>query len=315
MKKEKNRIQLLPENSWKKMLPLIKLAGEKECYEKSNFSDDYEFLEALGIFDSGVTGELTQSGKFLFDSLFICCDGRDKEILSDLLLQYPHTMAIQQYLWGVSDINVDQVLSVLKANKLWIYDSRKSLTHFLDLLNHVGIIKYNKKVRKLEILVPPDLENIPKNVFIHPSRPFSNIIWIKKILGECRGYIYWLDKHFQKEALEWLWEVADSNKIREIKILSLNLGDENLGSATKKYYKRFKREMLNKGILVKWATIDSKLIRDNHDRWIIGDRYLRNVPNVNTISSGQKSEMNKSENFEEALISFNDYFKIGQEVG
>ncbi len=74
------------------------------------------------------------------------------------------------------------------------------------------------------------------------------------------------------------------------------MGDVNLSSDARKYYRRFKQEMENKGISVAWATIDSKLVRDTHDRWILDDvGYLRNIPNVNAISSGQRSEMNLSE--------------------
>lgn len=305
---------LLPANSWKKILPYIKRSGEGEYLSKSDIGDDFEFLENLGIFDDQATGELSSVGRALFESIFIRCDGKDKEILSSLLLKYPPTTVIQQYLWGISDVRLEQVLSVLKSTGFWIYESQEPLTHFLDLLNYAGLIKYDRKKRQIVVLASPDTEVAPQNIFIDPSRPFSNIIWVKKILGECTGYIYWLDKHFQKEALDWLWAVADSNKIKEIKILSLDLGEKNLGIEARKYYKRFKQELSSKGVSVVWATIDSKLVRDNHDRWIIGKNYLRNVPNVNAISSGQKSEMNQSNNHDQALDSFNNYFKQAKEV-
>jgi hypothetical protein len=83
----------------------------------------------------------------------------------------------------------------------------------------------------------------------------------------------------------------------------------NLGADARNAYKRFKKEMNNKGIDVTWATIDSRDIRDAHDRWIIGkNEYLRNIPNVNAISSGQRSEMNYSENYDEASTAFASYW-------
>lgn len=306
---------LLPQNNWKKILPFIKIAGESRSIVDWDLKDEYKFLEDLGVFNSIEYGELSNEGKAIFESLYIRQDGEEINIIRQLLLLFPPTIAIQQYLWGSANITVEQVLTVLKTTGFWSYDSREPLTHFLDFLNYAKIINYNKKTRALKILISPDVPIVPKNIFIDPARPFSNILWIKRVLSECKKSIFWLDKHFQKEALEWLWAVADASKIHEIRILSLDMGDKNLGNDARKYYKRFKQEMDNKGITVTWAVIDSLLIRDDHDRWIIdGKDYLRNIPNVNAISSGQRSEMNYSNNYDEALHAFNDYWSKGVEV-
>ena len=305
---------MLPFNNWKKILVYIKKAGEDGCADHSQ-SDDYQFWEDIGVFDHSASGELTVAGRAIFEALYIRCDGEEVNILRQLLLSFPPTIAVQQYLWGVSSITVEQVLTVLKATNFWFNDSNEPLTHFLDLLNYVGIVSYQKKIRKVKILISPDTPYVPKNIFIDPKRPFSNIIWIKRILGECEQNIYWLDKHFQKEAFEWLWAISDANKINEIRILSLDLGDANLSTGAKKEYGRFKKEMGSKGISVKWATINSRDIKDAHDRWIIGgNEYLRNVPNVNAISSGQRSEMNYSENYDKALSAFIGYWKKATEI-
>jgi len=297
------------------MLPFIRTAGESRSVNRHELGDDYEFWEELGVFNSTAPGELSDKGRALFESLYIRSDGEEINILRQLLLSFPPTIAIQQYLWGVANVTVEQVLTVLKTTGFWFYESREPLTHFLDFLNYTGIITYNKKTRTVKILISPDAPRVPKNIFVDPARPFSNILWIKRVLSECKGSIYWLDKHFQKEALEWLWAVADASKIGEIRILSLDMGDKNLGSDARKYYKRFKQEMSNKGITVTWAVIDSALIKDTHDRWIIdGKGYLRNIPNVNAISSGQRSEMNYSDNYDKALKAFNDYWSKSIEV-
>lgn len=306
---------LLPQNSWKKILPHIQAAGERQSLTKVTIGDDFQFLEDIGIFQEGDDDVLTEAGRAVFESIFIRCDGKSLEILQQLLLQYPITAVIQQYLWGVKDVKIDQVLTVLKAKDFWCYSSAEPMTHFLDLLNQVGIISYSKKLRQIKVLISPDVPYVPKNVFIDPNRPFSNILWIKRILNECKGSILWFDKHFQKEALEWLWAVADANRITEIKLLSLDLGDVNLGSEARKSYKRFKQEMLAKGINVVWSVIDSKLVRDSHDRWILdGSGYLRNIPNVNAISSGQRSEMSASENYDQVLPVFEEYWLKSQEI-
>jgi hypothetical protein len=306
---------LLPQNNWKKVLPYVKTAGENGSVSQSDLGDDYIFWEELGVFNPTASGELSDAGRAIFEALYIRCDGGEKELLKNLLLSFPPTIAIQQYLWGVSNITVEQVLTVLKVAGFWFYDSNEPLTHLLDFLNYAEIIIYNKKTRLVSILISPDTQRAPKNIFLDPSRPFSNILWVKRILSECDDGIYWLDKHFQKEGLEWLWAIADSERISEIRILSLDMGDTNLNPDARKYYRRFKQEMANKGITVIWATIDSKLIRDTHDRWVL-DRvgYLRNIPNVNAISSGQRSEMNLSENYDEARKAFDEYWLKSREI-
>ncbi len=310
-----SQIPLLPQNNWKKILPCIQAAGERQSVSKATMGDDFQFLLDIGIFQEGDDDVLTETGRALFESAFIRRDGKDIEILQQLLLRYPVTAAIQQYLWGVKDAKIEQVLTVLKATGFWLYSSVEPMTHFLDLLNQAEVISYSKKLRQVRVLISPDVPYVPKNVFIDPNRPFSNILWIKRILAECKGSILWFDKHFQKEALEWLWAVADANKVTEIKLLSLDLGDANLNSEARKSYKRFKQEMLTKGINVTWSVIDSKLVRDSHDRWILdGSGYLRNVPNVNAISSGQRSEMSASENYGQVLPLFESYWASSQEV-
>ncbi len=306
---------LLPQNNWKKILPYIQAAGENGSIDRHDLGDDYSFWEELGVFEKFATGELSEIGKAIFESLYIRRDGQETEMIKHLLLSFPPTIALQQYLWGVPNVNVDQTLTVLKTTGFWFYDSREPLTHFLDLLNYAGVISYNKKNRAVKILISPDTSRAPRNIFIDPSRPFSNILWIKRVLSECEGTIFWLDKHFQKEGLEWLWSIADAEKIKEIRILSLDMGDVNLRSDARKYFKRFKQEMDAKGIKASWITIDSKQIRDAHDRWILDEvGYLRNIPNVNAISSGQRSEMNLSENYDDARNAFEEYCSKGVEI-
>ncbi len=304
---------MFPQVSWKNMLEYIKISwewGSPDCSW-----DDRKFLENLWVFDLICTSELTDIGKKLFEEVYIYSRGWDIEILQSLFLNFPLTDVLQQYFWGVSKVSIEQIISVLKMTGYWYYDWNTPLIHFLNILNKVGIIKYQKSKREITFLLSPNTDSVPKNVFIDPSRPYSNTLWLKRILWECETSIYWLDKHFQSQWLEWLWSTADSNKIKKIYILSLDLWDWNLSKSTRKEYRRFKKELDNKGIEATWSTIDSKEIRDTHDRWIIwGNGYLRNVPNINAISSGQRSEMSISENYDEALKAFNNYWKKAIEV-
>lgn len=307
---------MLPAHPWNQIKPFIKAAGERDYVSPIDLGDEYYFLCDLGIMDAVNTGELTNSGRVLFEAAYIRRDSIEEEkILQDLLLGFPPTQAIQQYLWGVLDITPDQVLTVLKTTGFWIFEDKRLLTHLLDLLNLVKIIKYDRKNRKVVILISPDTVNVPRSVYIDPLRPYGNVYWIKRLLAECEGFIYWFDKHFMKEAFDWIYAIADANKINEIKILSLNLGEVNLNKQAKKDYKKLKDELAQKKIAIEWRVIDSDKVKDVHDRWIMGDKgYIRNVPDVNSILSGKRSEMVSSDNYEEVLSAFIDYWGLGVEV-
>lgn len=307
---------MLPAHPWNQIKPYIKAAGEGEYVSLFDLGDEYKFLCDLGIIDEVNTGELTNSGRVLFEAAYIRRDSVEEEsVLQGLLLGFPPTQVIQQYLWGVLDITPDQVLTVLKTTGFWIFEDKRLLTHFLGLLNLAKIVKYDRKNRKVAILISPDTSSVPRSVYIDPSRPYGNVYWAKRLLAECDGFIYWLDKHFMKEAFDWIYAIADANKINEVKILSLDLGEANLNKQAKKDYKKLKDELTQRKIAIEWRTIDSDKVKNVHDRWIMGDKgYIRNVPNVNTILSGKRSEMVSSDNYSEVLSAFLDYWNLGVEV-
>jgi len=94
-----------------------------------------------------------------------------------------------------------------------------------------------------------------------------------------------------------------------------DLGEDNLNKDVRNLYKRLKQELSLKGVQLIWSIIDSKSIKDSHDRWIIGGKdTVWNVPNVNAISSGQRSELNRSENYKQILEAFNQYWGLSTEV-
>ena len=307
---------MLPTHTWSQIRQFIKPIGEGEPVSRLDLGDEYDFLCDLGIIDSINTGELTDVGKTLFESAFIRCDQVEEEkILQELLISFPPTQAILQYLWGVSNITPDQVLTVLKTTDFWIFDDKRLLTHFLNLLNLVKIIKYDRKNRRVVMLINPNILKAPRSIYIDPTMPYGNIFWFKRVLAECEGYIYWFDKHFMKEAFDWIYAISDANKISEVKILSLDLGEGNLNKHAKKDYRRLKDELSKKKISIEWRTIDSDKVRDVHDRWVIGNNdYVRNVPDVNTILSGKRSELVNTDNHDKILSAFMGYWDQGVEV-
>lgn len=306
----------LPIQNWNIMKNIIKVLGEenKPLLVYPSNQNRFLFLQELRIVDDDYL--LTPIGKKLFHCMFIRMDNEsERVILRDLLSTLPSFITLQQNLWGLEHVSIDQVVTVLKSTNLWEGNSKESLTNFLDFLNYVGLITYNRRKREIKIKEPISLSKVSTSFFIDPKRPFSNILGIESILAKCEGSIYWFDKHFQKEGLEWLLSVADVNKINKIRILSLDLGDKNIRKEVVKLYKRLKTELKYKNIDLLWNVIDSKFVKDSHDRWIFDDKQnIWNIPNVNAISSGQQSEILKSGGYIEIAKSFENYWKESNEV-
>jgi hypothetical protein len=128
------------------------------------------------------------------------------------------------------------------------------------------------------------------------------------VLAEGEGSLSWLDKHFTTAALEALWEAVDGNRVSNVRILSLFMEDYHSGRKVKRDFGHLRTELANRGVTLEWRVIDSTLIRDTHDRWIVSDTSARNIPNVNAIFSGQHSELNASHQREELKTLFDGYW-------
>ena len=306
---------LLPQGPWSAYEKIIKSLAEGEEADASY--DDLNFLRSINFVTPTLLAvALTELGASYYDNKFIKCDSNkaDDELRGGLL-QFPPCEAILQLLFGVKTPKKDNALSILKSRGFWCYADQSPLTNLLLMMNSVNLITYSKKFKTIEILYNPTAEEtmLPSSIFIDPARPYGNKIWLKRVLLSCKNYIYWLDKHFSSAGLEYIWEAANANKVNDIKIISLGL-DTHATAKARKEYKDLKRELSNKNILLEWLRIDPLLIRDNHDRWILSDMMAWNLPDVNTIMSGSRSDINKSDSHKEMKEAFLDYLKKSKEI-
>lgn len=309
-----NNEYLLPQKTWDTYKKIIKAIAENEETDASD--DDINFLKSIYFVDSTSSNSLTEEGKIYYDNLFIKSElEKSNNQLKKALLQFPPCEVILQLLFGIKNPTRNNVLSILKSRGFWCYIDETPLTNLLLLMNSVGLITYSKKFKTIKILYNPASEEltIPTSIFIDPTTPYGNKIWLKRILSNCKGFIYWLDKHFTSSGLEYLWETADANKIKDIKILSLGL-ESHITTRILKEYKDLKKEFSLRGISLEWLKIDNSLIRDTHDRWILSDGMGWNLPDINTIMSGSRADINKSGSFNEMKIVFLEYLKSAKEI-
>src|SRR5665213_175591 len=136
---------------------------------------------------------------------------------------------------------------------------------------------------------------------------FSNTLWMTRVLRECEGHIYWIDKHFQPGGLEMIADAADGTRVSGVRVLSLQL-EGNSSAKTRRKYQALKQEPQGKGITFEWRFIDSALVKATHDRWIISEATARNLPDVGTVLSGNHSEISKSEHADRLNQEFETYW-------
>jgi len=214
----------------------------------------------------------------------------------------------------VPHVDKATVDSVLRNVGLGVDLTDRKLGTLLTLLDRAEVIRYVRSKGVLNVLLPPmDNGQVPSTVFVSRETPFSNVMWLGRVLKQCEGHIYWIDKHFQPAGLETLADVADGNRISEIRVISLKLPDNSTPKAMKAY-RSLKTELSNRGISLEWRFVDSSVVRDSHDRWVIGSTSAYNVPDVGAVMSGNKSEMSRSESAGRLNADFENYWSQGTEV-
>jgi hypothetical protein len=271
--------------------------------------EDLEFLGELGLVDA--TGELSASGREYFHAAFVLKDAdAARRILARALLDYPAASALVQLLDGVASADKAVAETVLRSQGFGMGLTERKVGTLLTLLDHAGLVLYSKRDGRLEVLLHPAREEeVPRSVFISPRTPFANRAWLRRVLEECEGFIWWLDKHFMPAAFEAIAEAADGHRIAEVRILSLKLAEHESRKA-KRQYSDLRRELDGRGIRLSWHTVDSARVKDTHDRWILGRTTARNVPNVNAILGGQHAELNVSDQGNELRELFGHYWGV-----
>jgi hypothetical protein len=293
---------LIPKTDWNTLTgSLLKFKlGDDVAGLPANVAAELESYRYL------LNGKVTEEGENLLAQHFIRKnDTTVRALHTEKLLELAATQALLQAIWGLSNVDVEQARHALIFAGSSPDEVNKSLTHFLTLLNQFDIITYSKKLRTVKPLISPlDTDRVPSHVFIDPKRPYSNSFWIRKIIAECQGSLYWIDKYFDKSALEWLWREATAEKLSRITIISAPPTGTIEATALADYRKLVK-ELSHRGIQIEWRILPKSKAHRIHDRWILDDKELCfNLPSTGTIRSGQGSELLRSNNRSEVLSLF-----------
>jgi len=301
---------VLPGRSWDAYEDVLRGIGE----HRQPKLDLLPFLRELKLVD-GSSIKLTPAGEHYFADAFIRGNQKRADVvLHDAMCKYTPALVVCQLLEGVALPDRAKAETILRSQGFHEGLSDRSIGSLLTLMDRAGLVKYNRKNGQLTIIARlSHAETVPSSVFVSPQTPYGNKVWLRRILEEGTGYIHWFDKHFMSMAFDALWEAADANRVKEIKILSLKL-ESNSSRRALNAYKDLKRELATKGINLEWRVIDSTEVRGTHDRWIISEKSARNIPDVGTIYSGNHAELSESHNYTELQGIFNGYWLQGEPI-
>jgi hypothetical protein len=302
---------LLPNLTWQALLDaLLEMRTSGGAIITGN---DLLFLVQLGFVNGD--GMLSVTGRELCNLMHVRRDIVAADAITHgALASAPATQALLQSLEGLKDITVEQAKMALVFAGLTEQEVEARVTNFLMILNANGVLTYSRKNRSIRLLVSPKQSAAPSHIYIDRTRPYANDLWIREVLRECQGSIRWLDKYFQKEAFEWIWREANANSISSVEIIS-TVDDNGAAPLAIADYKRLKKELAPKGISVEWRVLQRNKAHDFHDRWIIDDQDLcYNVSSINSIKSGQRSELHRSTNHAEVRASFVEYWSKAQAI-
>lgn len=285
---------MLPSKGWSSHEDDLRRLGERR---RVLDRDSIEFLISLGFATDGGS-ELSAPGDQYFRLRFIAddADAARAVLRHQLLTKCPEVAAISQLLANRPKVPRAVAETVLRNQGYGAGLSDRRVGALLALMSAAQVIEYTKTEGRFRVLARPLSEpELPSSIFIDPESPWSNRRWLTRVLAECHGFIYWLDKHFLPEGLDFIGDAADGARISAVRVLSLALPDNQTRKA-KRTYRDLSRELRERGVSLEWRFVDSRDLRDVHDRWIITEGRAWNLPNLNAILSGQHSEIAASGN-------------------
>jgi hypothetical protein len=130
------------------------------------------------------------------------------------------------------------------------------------------------------------------DTYLHPDRPFSNELAIRRIVRQLRGSVLWYEQHMDRKALEILTDDLPVTDIDEIQLLS---GPANLSSKGKRAFQRFAAELEKRGVAADWRVLPANQARALHARVIADDVQTYEVPPLNSVLAGTVDSIRTSD--------------------
>jgi len=145
---------------------------------------------------------------------------------------------------------------------------------------------------------------------ITPANPVENRLHFRQTIANCKGYLYWVDRYFNYEGLEFLTHALNMQDVKHVKILT-SVYQNGVNQKLYSEFEKFQKELKTKGITCEMQVIMTKdLHRQMHDRFIVAENVTYNVPSPTTVNLGQYSEIKKSS----AAVPFDEWWDSTESI-
>jgi hypothetical protein len=144
------------------------------------------------------------------------------------------------------------------------------------------------------------------DAYLHPDRPFSNDLAIRRIIRQLHGVVFWYEQHMPGRALELLLDELRLDEVDEVRLLS---GPANINSKVKRSFERFANELEARNVGCDWRVLQKDQARALHARVIADDEETYEVPPLNSVLAGTVDSIRASDM---PLDSFTDAYTEGE---
>ena len=173
-------------------------------------------------------------------------------------------------------------------------------SHLIPSIEESGLLEndYNKFLdyRARQILnrmeeVTGEEDIMKRGMELSPKTPFTNEMNIREIVRQSDSYVHWFDKYFTRKGLEFLADEIDPDEVDEIKILT---GTAQTDHSLRGDFEKFKEEMEEKDVEAGMRVLSGDTAHEIHDRWLIAENQVYNIPSINTIGRNQYAEITEA---------------------
>ena len=128
--------------------------------------------------------------------------------------------------------------------------------------------------------------------YLDPSRPFSNELALRRVLGRLGGSVFWYEQHMPGKVLDVLNDALARERVTSIRLLS---GPSNVTEKTKRAFERFNTELMNEGVTCEWHVAPAAAIRGLHARVVYDEQLTFELPPLNSLLAGTVDSIRESD--------------------
>ncbi|MDG6935513.1 MAG: hypothetical protein JRN26_01290 [Nitrososphaerota archaeon] len=184
----------------------------------------------------------------------------------NIIAKYPNLPALKNMLVNYKKCNV----AIIKNEELYpAVENNDDITKII-----FSTLSQVYKVQKLE-------NEPPESAGLNPKEYFNNIKKVEKVLKSIKENVCIIDKNFKIESLDLFHDYLNFNSIKEIRFL---IGSCCVDGKLKREARLFAKQQNEKGINVEFRVAKDTDFKDVHDRYIIDDEKIYDIPPPSDIT-------------------------------